>query len=144
VLGAGVLAPLAYYPAYLKWGGEPRLGSYAKAWLTLANWSAGPAWFLWVLLVFDCIGVLSFMGVPRAVEEIVCGVGAFSKPPVFLFLMLGTMSLAVYAPMVMRFGPLTWWSWVTLCSADRPHIALLCVFRGWCLPGGIWDGNQTI
>jgi peptidoglycan/LPS O-acetylase OafA/YrhL len=111
VLGAGVLAPLAYYPAYLQWGGEPRLGSYANAWLALANWPAGPAWFLWVLLVFDCIAVLSFMAIPRAVDAIASRVRTLSQRPMFLFLMLATMSLVVYAPMAMGFGPLTWWTW---------------------------------
>jgi peptidoglycan/LPS O-acetylase OafA/YrhL len=111
VFSAGVLAPLAYYPAYLQCGGEPRLGSYASAWLALGNWPAGPAWFLWVLLAFDCIAVLSFMAIPRAVDAIASRVRTLSQRPIFLFLMLATMSLAVYAPMVMRFGPLSWWAW---------------------------------
>jgi peptidoglycan/LPS O-acetylase OafA/YrhL len=111
VFGAGALAPLAYYPAYLQSGGEPRLGSYRSAWFALGQWPAGPAWFLWVLLVFDCIAVLSFMAIPRSVEAIASRVCTLSKRPMFLFLMLATMSLVVYAPMSMRFGPLTWWSW---------------------------------
>src|ERR1700722_2511852 len=69
-VGALVLAPLAYYPAYLQWGGEPRLGSYASAWFALGHWPAGPAWFLWVLLVFDCIAALSFVTIPRTVDAV--------------------------------------------------------------------------
>jgi len=111
VVGAGVLAPLAYYPAYLQCGGEPRLGSYASAWFALGNWPAGPVWFLWVLLTFDCIATLSFMAIPRAVDALASRMRAASKRPTFLFLLLGTMSLVVYAPMSMRFGSLTWWSW---------------------------------
>ena len=110
-IGAGVLAPLAYYPAYLQWGGTPGLGSYATAWFALGNWPAGPTWFLWVLLVFDCVAALSFMAIPRFVDAIANRVGALSKRPMFLFLMLAVMSLVVYAPMSMRFGSLTWWSW---------------------------------
>jgi peptidoglycan/LPS O-acetylase OafA/YrhL len=111
VFCAAVLAPLAYYPAYLQYGGEPRLGSYANTWFSLSNWPAGPAWFLWVLLMFDCIVALSFMAIPRSVEALATRVCAVGKRPVFLFLMLGALSLIVYAPMVTRFGPLTWWSW---------------------------------
>ncbi|WP_263354261.1 acyltransferase family protein [Acidicapsa acidisoli] len=111
VIGAGVLAPLAYYPAYLQCGGEPRLSSYASAWFTLSIWPAGPVWFLWVLFVFDCIAVISFKAIPRAVEAMAIRVCAVSKRPMLLFLMLGTISLVVYAPMSMRFGSLTWWSW---------------------------------
>jgi peptidoglycan/LPS O-acetylase OafA/YrhL len=111
VVGAGVLAPLAYYPAYLQWGGAPSLGSYTSGWFALGTWPAGPMWFLWVLLTFDCIATLIFMAIPRSVDALANQVLKVSKRPIFLFLLLGTMSLIVYAPMSMRFGSLTWWSW---------------------------------
>jgi peptidoglycan/LPS O-acetylase OafA/YrhL len=110
-VGAVVLAPLAYYPAYLHWGGEPHLGSYAEAWFALGNWPAGPAWFLWVLLVFDGIAALSFVAIPRKIEAMASRVRALSTRPLLLFLMLAVLSWLAYAPMSMRFGPLTWWSW---------------------------------
>jgi hypothetical protein len=110
-VGALVLAPLAYYPAYLQWGGEPRLGSYASAWFALGHWPAGPAWFLWVLLVFDGIAALSFVAIPRTVDAMASRVRALSTRPMLLFLVLALMSWLVYAPMSMRFGALTWWSW---------------------------------
>jgi peptidoglycan/LPS O-acetylase OafA/YrhL len=111
VVAAVVLAPLAYYPAYLQWGGEPRLGSYASAWSALGRWPAGPAWFLWVLLTFDCVAALSFVAIPRTVDAMATRVRALSKRPMFLFLLLAVLSWLVYAPMSMRFGALTWWSW---------------------------------
>jgi hypothetical protein len=52
VVGAGLLAPLAYYPAWLQSGGAPSLAAYAEAWTSLPFWPSGPAWFLWVLLAF--------------------------------------------------------------------------------------------
>jgi hypothetical protein len=110
-VAAVVLAPLAYYPAYLQSGGEPRLGSYASAWRALGTWPAGPAWFLWVLLVFDGIAALSFLAIPRTVDAMASRVRAISKRPMLLFLMLAVMSWLVYAPMSMHFGALTWWSW---------------------------------
>jgi peptidoglycan/LPS O-acetylase OafA/YrhL len=110
-VGALVLAPLAYYPAYLQWNGEPRLGSYASAWFTLGKWPAGPVWFLWVLLMFDCIAALSFVAIPRTVDAIASRVRAVSTRPTLLFLLLAVLSWVVYAPMSMRFGALTWWSW---------------------------------
>jgi acyltransferase-like protein len=111
VVGAGLLAPLAYYPAYLRSGGDPRLGNYASAWFALGSWPAGPAWFLWVLFVFDCMAALSFMAIPNAVEAIAGRVRAVSKRPMLLFLVLASLSLLAYAPLSMRFGSLTWWSW---------------------------------
>ena len=52
VLAAGLLAPLAYFPAWLQAGGEVSVIAFAGAWLDLPSWPSGPAWFLWVLLVF--------------------------------------------------------------------------------------------
>jgi hypothetical protein len=96
-VGAVMLAPLAYYPAYLQLGGEPHLGGYASAWFALGKWPAGPAWFLWVLLVFDGIAALSFVAIPRTVEAIASRVRAVSKRPLLLFLTLAVMSWLVYA-----------------------------------------------
>jgi peptidoglycan/LPS O-acetylase OafA/YrhL len=110
-VGAVMLAPLAYYPAYLQQGGEPRFGGYVSAWFALGKWPAGPAWFLWVLLVFDGIAALSFVAIPRIVDAIASRVSGLSKRPLLLFLMLAGMSLLVYAPMSIHFGALTWWTW---------------------------------
>jgi peptidoglycan/LPS O-acetylase OafA/YrhL len=111
VVSAAVLAPLAYYPAYLHGGGDPRLGSYASAWFALANWPAGPGWFLWVLLVFDCIAALSFIAIPSTVERIANRVRALNNQPILLFFLVAALSLAAYAPMSIRFNPLIWWAW---------------------------------
>lgn len=64
-VAAALLAPLAYYPSYLQGGGAPDLVSYAKAWLSLDAWPAGPAWFLWLLLAFDILAVVVYAIAPR-------------------------------------------------------------------------------
>src|SRR5580704_250144 len=47
-VAASVLAPLAYYPAYLQTGANPDIGAYWRAWTRLGDaWPAGPAWFIW-------------------------------------------------------------------------------------------------
>ena len=124
-VGAVMLAPLAYYPAYLQLGGEPHLGGYASAWFALGKWPAGPAWFLWVLLVFDGIAALSFVAIPRTVDAMASGVRALSKRPLLLFLVLGVISWLVYAPMSMRFGPLN----VELVTSQyRPAACCITLF----------------
>src|SRR6186713_1281808 len=54
-----VLAPLAYYPAYLQHGGTPGLAAYVSAYVALPVWPAGPAWFLWVLFAFGTIAAMA-------------------------------------------------------------------------------------
>ncbi len=111
VVAAGLLAPSAYYPAYLQLGGDPHLASYARAWLALGEWPAGPAWFLWVLLVFDCVAALVFTSLPHVFEALARGVRTVSNRPVLFFLLLAALSCAAYVPMAIRFGGLMWWSW---------------------------------
>jgi peptidoglycan/LPS O-acetylase OafA/YrhL len=111
IVAAGLLAPLAYYLAYLQLSGDTHLGSYAKAWLALGKWPAGPAWFLWVLLVFDCVAALVFTALPHVFEALARGVRAASNRPVLLFLLLAALSCAAYVPMAIHFGGFMWWSW---------------------------------
>jgi len=53
LVAAGLLMPLAYYPSYVATGADPGFLAYARAWLSLSFWPSGPAWFIWLLLVFD-------------------------------------------------------------------------------------------
>jgi len=54
-VAAGILMPLAYYPSYAVTGADPGFLAYSSAWLSLGVWPSGPAWFIWLLLVFDAV-----------------------------------------------------------------------------------------
>jgi peptidoglycan/LPS O-acetylase OafA/YrhL len=134
VVAAGLLAPLAYYPAYLQLGGEDRLTSYARAWLALGKWPSGPAWFLWVLLVFDCVAALIYVALPHAFEGLARGVRSVSNRPVRLFLMLAALSCAAYVPMALHFGGESWWSWGPFfVQSGRPLHYFVYFAMGMCL-----------
>lgn len=101
VLSAAVLAPLAYFPAWLQSGGAPSLPAFAQAWVHLPFWPSGPAWFLWVLLAFGAIiaGVHALF--PGVVEELgSLAKGADRKPARFFWGLVAASALA-YLPLVM-------------------------------------------
>jgi len=134
VIATGLLAPLAYYPAYLQLSADTHLGSYARAGLALGVWPSGPAWFLWVLLVFDCVAGLFFTALPRAFEGLARGVRTVSNRPVLFFLMLAGLSGAAYAPMGLHFGGLSWWSWGPFfVQSSRPLHYFVYFAVGMCL-----------
>jgi len=54
-VAAAILMPLAYYPTYAVTGADPGLLAYARAWLSLGFWPSGPAWFIWLLFIFDAL-----------------------------------------------------------------------------------------
>jgi hypothetical protein len=70
VFVAAFIAPLAYYPAFLQTGATSGSAGYARVWLSLGNWPAGPGWFVWVLLVFDCLAVLLALSLPQWGESL--------------------------------------------------------------------------
>jgi hypothetical protein len=111
VLGAGLLAPLAYYPAWLQSGGAPSFTAFADAWTHLPFWPSGPAWFLWVLLAFGAIVTAVhtlFPGVTDALGRLAHG--AERKPARFLGGLV-IAGLLAYLPLAMT-TPFGHWTMV--------------------------------
>ena len=107
-LVAGVIAPLAYYPAFLLTGSTTGLGGFFQQWLSLGNWPAGPGWFVWVLLAFDCVAVLLTVVLPKWGESLGSLTASASRRPIIFFALLVVVSAAAYSPMELAFNPLQW------------------------------------
>jgi hypothetical protein len=112
VIGVIFLMPLAYYPAQLQVGQITGVGSsYGAFWLEMVRsgfGTAGPLWFLWLLLVFDGLATLLYQIAPLPGSSIRNRLTAFlGSPPAFFGTLLG-ISIAVYTPITLLFGPLTW------------------------------------
>jgi peptidoglycan/LPS O-acetylase OafA/YrhL len=106
LLCAAILAPLAYYPAWLQIGSDSSLSAYARAWLSLGVWPAGPAWFLWVLFAFDVLAVLACRMAPRWAESFGRFIG--TRSPLAFFGWLAAIGAAVYVPLTLIVNPMTW------------------------------------
>jgi len=112
VFGVLFLVPLAYYPAQLQVGlMTERDTSYGLFWLGMIQsgfGTAGPLWFLWLLLAFNCLAGLLYRvasrpgGLVRAPLEIIP-----DRPVAFLGVLLG-ISMMAYPPVAILFGPLKW------------------------------------
>lgn len=111
VVGAAVLAPLAYYPAFLQRASATDAAGFVDAWLKLGVWPAGPAWFLWVLLAFSALAALLPAVAPRAAAAL----GRFgdwcSERPARLAGVWILVALLAYVPVVMQVNPMRWSSW---------------------------------
>jgi Acyltransferase family len=106
---AAIVAPIAYYPAYLQAGGHG-LTDYARVWMAFDDWPTGPAWFVWVLLAFDLAAAALFAVMPGF--GVVIGrlsANARTQPVRFLLLLTG-ISAAVYVPMALMYGSMSWTS----------------------------------
>lgn len=111
LVGVAVLIPLAYYPAQLNvqlvFGGDVSLGEF---WFNLARrgfGTAGPLWFLWVLLGFDAVLVLLAPALRSLVPRLASARGIWERPWCF-FVLFVPLSVLAYLPLALRFGPTTW------------------------------------
>lgn len=107
-VAATLLAPLAYYPAYLQTPGHAGIAQFCRQWLALGQWPAGPAWFIWVLLAFDCIAALLFAVSRRSAERLGRLTSRVSGRPLIFFAILIGISALAYIPMALIFTPIDW------------------------------------
>jgi glucans biosynthesis protein C len=69
VLAATVLAPIAYYPSWLLSDSVSR-GGFLSRFFTTDEASAGPAWFLWVLLAFCAVVAMAYQFIPNLMKKL--------------------------------------------------------------------------
>jgi Acyltransferase family len=108
VVAAGLVAPLAYYPAYLQSGGGQGFAGFWRQWRGLDSWPAGPAWFLWVLLAFAAVAAGLYRWSPRWGEGIGRLASRAKERPLAFFALLVGVSAAVYVPMELVFNGMSW------------------------------------
>jgi hypothetical protein len=108
VVAAAVVAPLAYYPAYLQSGGHGGVAGYWQQWRALGNWPAGPAWFIWVLLAFGAVAAGLFRLSPRWTAALGRLASQARNRPFAFFALLVGASAAAYLPMELIFNPFRW------------------------------------
>ncbi len=104
---AALVAPLAYYPTYLQTGASGWAGFW-RQWWSLGNWPAGPAWFIWVLLAFDCLAAGIFQLWPQSIEVLSRLSARALRRPAAFFAGLLLVSAAAYIPMALMFTPFRW------------------------------------
>lgn len=106
------LIPLAYYPAQLNvelvYGGDTSYGDFWLGMVRSGFGTAGPLWFLWLLLVFDCLVALLYR-VAVHPDGLFQGraITVFERPLAFFAALLGISTVA-YLLLVLIFGPLRW------------------------------------
>jgi peptidoglycan/LPS O-acetylase OafA/YrhL len=108
VVAAGLLMPLAYYPSYAVTGADPGFLAYARAWLSLGFWPSGPAWFIWLLLVFDALAAGLYVLRRRWAKAPASRHLSVHDRPLAFVAMLIVVSAAVYVPMELAFGADRW------------------------------------
>jgi len=85
VVAVAFLAPAAYYPTYLATAGGPPLKSFLRQWFCTRRMPSGPAWFIWILLAFDCLAAGFFLMMPEWGDGPAAVFSLFSSPARFFW-----------------------------------------------------------
>jgi glucan biosynthesis protein C len=126
-----LLMPLTLYPSYVQSTGDTTIAGYWRTWLSLPLWPSGPAWFLWLLVLWDALAAGAYLLVRRQGDRVLrLSFYARQRPAIFLGgLVLG--SALAYVPLALIFGPAQWFQAgpfaVQLC---RPLHYVLYFFAG--------------
>ncbi|MBV8698877.1 acyltransferase family protein [Bradyrhizobium sp.] len=134
LLAAAILAPLAYFASYLTTAADPTLDAFARHWLDLPMWPAGPAWFLWQLFVLSAIAAALQAFAPRWLESLSSFAARLGDRPLAVFVALVAVSTLSYVPLALAFSA---WDWASLgpfaVQLSRPLTYLVYFFAGFAL-----------
>jgi peptidoglycan/LPS O-acetylase OafA/YrhL len=110
------IMPLAYYPSYRMTGSSIGFGAFWVQTVFDGPWSPGPAWFVAVLFCFDVVAVT---------------VTPWLRHRAVSFTGLAALSLIVYLPLLVAFGPFRWFTWGPLAiQASRVLLYAAYFFAG--------------
>jgi surface polysaccharide O-acyltransferase-like enzyme len=100
-----VLMPIAYYRYYHL---EFDFFRYYAHMVTTGPWSAGSAWFLWLLLAFDAIAAAMSVVAPHAFAALGRLVDGIRDKPLTPFAAFGLFSILIYLPLRISIGESHW------------------------------------
>jgi len=112
MFGLLVLTPLAFYPTVLEsqlvYGMGQSLGQFWLDFFRAGFGTAGPLWFIWLLLAFDIVVSVVYAVFGRLERGRQSEKNWLLDNPLIFVLVLFGLSIAVYFPMSNAFGPSAW------------------------------------
>jgi len=108
IIGVTIIALLAYYPSYIFSHEDKNIIKYIADFLTIEFWPPGPAWFLWVLFIFNLIFAWIFPRINVFLERLGESLISLINRPILLIACWFLVTWILYVPMRLLFGPEGW------------------------------------
>jgi len=127
-----LLMPIAYYAS---WQLSGQSSGYLNFWSMLARggFAAGPPWFIWLLLFFDCLVVPLFLLARYFSAKATAVLGRLSDSPVLSFIALTVLAAIAYLPLLVKYGFGAWTNFIT--SPFSFQISRIGLYALWFLVG---------
>ena len=137
VVSAAVLAPLAYWPAYLLRAGATGNPGFVSAWRALGVWPAGPAWFMWVLLAFCGVAAAMHAITPRVLGKLAAFGAWCRESPVRAGVVFSATVALAYFGTTRLVNPFGWSTWGPFAvQTVRGPLYAIYFFFGYALSAG--------
>jgi glucans biosynthesis protein C len=126
-----LLMPPTLYPSYVQSSGDATIAGYWLAWRALPLWPSGPAWFLWLLLLWGALAASLYPLARRHGDRVLrLSHYARQRPAIFLGGLV-VLSAVAYVPLALIFGPMHWFDVGPFAfQMSRPLHYVLYFFAG--------------
>lgn len=134
LIGVPILIPLAYYPAQIEIDAmKGNEHNFIQYWLDLLSngfGTAGPLWFIWVLLVFNLILIMFYSLAPGIDKIFKIKVPIFFRHSSLFFLILIPISVLIYFPIsvIVLIFKIPWWIYIGPFGFQINRILLYFLF----------------
>ncbi|MGE5406829.1 MAG: acyltransferase family protein [Methanosarcina sp.] len=108
ILGVTLVALFAYYPSYICSHEDKNIFKYIVDFFTIEYWPPGPAWFLWVLFIFNLIFVWIYPRIKHVLELLGDFLPGLLNKPFVIIIYWFIITWILYVPMRLLFGPDQW------------------------------------
>lgn len=99
---------LAYFPSYYTIHKNPDVTTYIKDFFITEKWPVGPAWFIWVLFLFNLLFALFFSHFYKISEKIGKQLSSLKNKPFTFFCLLFSFTWILYVPLAYKMGAGSW------------------------------------
>ncbi|MHB8138284.1 MAG: acyltransferase family protein [Smithellaceae bacterium] len=127
LISAILLSPLAYYPSWLASNASSQ-GDFLQRFFTTDGWSEGPAWFIWVLLMFCAVVAFVHRLIPNLMRKLFWTAAS----PGNLVIVFLSVSLIATIPLRLFIPPA---DWTHLAGPMHFHTWRILLYFSWFLLG---------
>jgi surface polysaccharide O-acyltransferase-like enzyme len=144
VVSVLILLPIGLYPQALR--ENPDLG-FLSCWTRTFSdgpLSAGPAWFLWVLLALDAITAIAFRFSAHGIARLQKFAQSVVQRPGIFFVALVALSALAYVPLLFVFSESHWFEYGPfVVQSTRPLLYAVYFLAGVCV-GAVHPGHGLL
>jgi len=131
------IIPFAYIPSYYLASHSFEINAFIKDYFVHQQWPVGPPWFIWILLLFNCIAMI----IPTPLyHKIFDRIAIIANKPALLIFIFFTIAILALMPLSLWVGQYTWTGFGPFdFQLNRILLYFVFFWVGACLGSKDWE-----